>query len=69
MPRGGEVAVPALTDVPLPGPDGLLVLDLTDPLLLGRELIVESANRIFVERAFPTGRGDLRYGSWAVPQG
>ncbi len=65
----GPVPVPALTDIPLPGPDGLLVLDLTDPLVLGRELIVESANRIFVERAFPTGRSDLRYGAWAVPQG
>ena len=38
-------------------------------MLLGRELIVESANRIFVERAFPTGRSDLRYGAWAIPQG
>ena len=37
------------------------MLDLTDPIVLGRELIIESANRIFVERAFPTGRGDLRY--------
>jgi hypothetical protein len=63
------VPVPALTDIGLPGPDGVLVLDLTDPLVLGRELIVESANRIFVERAFPTGRGDLRYGVWAIPQG
>jgi hypothetical protein len=65
----GPVPVPALTDIALPGPDGVLVLDLTDPLVLGRELIVESANRIFVERAFPTGRSDLRYGAWAVPQG
>ena len=36
----GPVPVPALTDVPLPGPDGVLVLDLTDPLVVGRELIV-----------------------------
>jgi hypothetical protein len=65
----GPVPVPALSDVPLPGPDGLLVLDLTDPLVLGRELVVQSANRIFVERAFPTGRDDLRYGAWAIPEG
>ena len=62
----GPVPVPALTDIPLPGPDGVLVLDLTDPLVLGRELTVASANRIFVERVFPTGRGDLRYGGSAV---
>ena len=61
--------VPGLEDVVLPGPDGVLVLDLTDPLALGRELIVESSNRIFVERAFPTGRGDLRASSWAIPSG
>ena len=65
----GPVAVPSLTDIALPGPDGILVLDLTDPLVAGRELIVESANRIFVERAFPTGRDDLRYSAWAIPQG
>ena len=65
----GAVPVEALTDVALPGPDGVLVLDLTDPLVLGRQLVIESANRIFVERAFPTGRGDLRYSSWAIPVG
>jgi hypothetical protein len=32
-------------------------------------LVIESGNRIFVERAFPTGRGDLRTGSWAIPAG
>ena len=58
-----------LGDVALPGPDGVLVLDLTDPLAVGRELIVESANRIFVERATPVGRGDLRSASWAIPAG
>jgi hypothetical protein len=65
----GPVPVPGLTDVALPGPDGVLVLDLTDPLVLGRELIVQSANRVFVELALPTGRSDLRYGAWAIPQG
>jgi len=47
----------------------VLVLDLTDPLVLGRALVISSANRIFVELAFPTGRDDLRYGAWAIPQG
>jgi hypothetical protein len=65
----GPVEVPGLTDVALPGPDGVLVLDLTEPMLSGRELVIESGNRIFVERAFPTGRGDLRTGSWAIPAG
>ena len=65
----GPVPVPALTDVALPGPDDVLVLDLTDDLLLGRQLTITSANRIFVERAFPTGREDLRYGAWAIPEG
>ena len=65
----GPVEVPGLTDVALPGPDGVLVLDLTDPILLGHELVIESGNRIFVERAFPTGRGDLRTSSWAIPAG
>jgi hypothetical protein len=65
----GPVPVPALTDIALPGPDGVLVLDLTDPLVRGRQLVIESANRIFVERSFPTGRADLRYGSWAIPAG
>jgi hypothetical protein len=65
----GPVPVPALTDVALPGPDGVLVLDLTDSLVANRQLTIVSANRIFVERAFPAGRGDLRYGAWAIPEG
>ena len=65
----GPVPVPGLTDIALPGPDGVLTIDLTDPIVLGRELIIESGNRIFVERAFPTGLGDLRASSWAIPAG
>jgi hypothetical protein len=65
----GPVPVPGLTDITLPGPDGVLTIDLTDPIVLGRELIIESGNRIFVERAFPTGLGDLRASSWAIPAG
>ena len=33
----------------------------------GRPLLIESSNRIFVEQAWPTGRGDLRTASWAIP--
>lgn len=65
----GPVAVPALTDIPLPPPSGQLVIDLIDPVLRGRELIVESTNRVFVEQAFPTGRGDTRFAAWAIPAG
>ncbi len=62
----GPVPVPGLTDVVLPV-GTRVTIDLTDPLVLSRPIIVESTNRIFVERAFPTGRGDLRASSWAIP--
>jgi hypothetical protein len=65
----GPVAVPGLTDVTLPGPDSVLLVDLTDPIVAGRMLVIEASNRVFVERRFPTGRGDLRSSSWAVPSG
>ena len=42
-------------------------VDLTDPTVLGRTIIVQSTNRIFVEQSFPSGRGDLRVSSWAIP--
>ena len=44
-------------------------IDLVDPLVLDRELVVVSTNRIFVERSTPTGRGETRTSSWAVPSG
>lgn len=62
----GPVPVPGLTDVTLPVAQRL-TLDLTDPIVLGRTIVVESTNRIFVEQAFPSGRGDLRVSSWAIP--
>lgn len=65
----GPVPVPGLTDVTLPGPDRVLLVDLTDPIVAGRMLVVEASNRVFVERRFPTGRGDLRSSAWAVPAG
>lgn len=64
----GPVPVPGLDDLTLPAA-GQLSIDLTDPVALGRELIVETSNRVFVETAFPTGRGDTRTSAWALPQG
>jgi hypothetical protein len=65
----GPVPVPGLVDVTLPGPDSVLLVDLTDPIVAGRMLVIEASNRVFVERRFATGRGDLRSSSWAVPAG
>ncbi len=64
---GGEVAVPSLTDLALPAA-GLITIDLTDASVLGRTLVVESNQRILVERLLPRGH-DLsgRSGSWALP--
>jgi hypothetical protein len=64
----GPVPVPGLTDLGLPGPESVLVVDLTDPIVFGRQLVVSATNRVFVERAFPTGRGDFRNSSWAIPE-
>ena len=63
----GPVPVPSLTDLVVPGPDATLAIDLTDPLVLGRPLLIQSTSRIFVEKAFPSGRADLRTSSWAIP--
>jgi hypothetical protein len=62
----GPVPVPGLEDIALPAAS-YATIDLTDPLVLGRELLIESTNRVFVQRDFPTGRGDLRWSGWAVP--
>ena len=65
---GGEVAVPGLEAVPLPK-SGVITISLTDPSVFGRTLVVESAQRLFVERLLPTGStDDRRSGSWAVPE-
>lgn len=66
--RSGPVPVEGLQDVPIGGAS-IVTIDLVDPVLLGRALVVESTSRIFVERSFPTGRGATRTSSWAVPQG
>ena len=66
--RSGPVPVPGLDEIPIDGA-AVVTVDLVDPLVLGRELIIESTARVFVERSFPTGRGDTRSSSWAVPAG
>ena len=66
--RSGPVPVPGLEEIPIAGA-AVVAIDLTDPIVLGRELILESTARVFVERSFPTGRGDTRSSSWAVPAG
>ena len=64
----GPSAVPSLTDVSLPS-GSIITVDLVDPDLLGREIIVVSSSRVFVERLLPRGN-DLpgRSGSWLLPQ-
>jgi hypothetical protein len=66
--RSGPVPVEGLQDLPLTEAS-IVTIDLVDPLVVGRELIIESTSRIFVERSFPTGRGQTRSSSWAVPAG
>ena len=64
----GPVPVPGLQDVPILAAS-FVVIDLTDPLVLDRQLVIESTTRVFVERSSSTGRGNTRTSSWAVPAG
>jgi hypothetical protein len=64
---GGEVAVPGMSDLALPR-NGVLPISITDQSALGRPLVVESTQRIYVERLLPRDanvRG--RSGSFALP--
>jgi len=63
----GPSAVDSLTDIPI-GPGEVITIDLEDPDVLDRELIVSATNRIFVERLLSRG-DDLpgRSGSWTLP--
>jgi len=64
---GGPSAVASLTDVPI-GAGQVITIDLADPDVIDRELIVQSTNRVFVERALPRGNGLAgTSGSWALP--
>ncbi len=65
---GGEVAVPGLDAVPLPA-GGVITIDLTDASAFGRTLVVESPQRLFVERwTLATTDSDRRSSVWAVPE-
>ncbi len=66
---GGPTDVATLTDIPI-GPGAVATIDLVDPEVIDRELIVQSSSRVFVERSLSRGSGrDGRSGSWAVPSG
>ena len=64
---GGEVPVPGMEAIALPA-GGVITIDVSDPTALGHPLVVESTQRVFVERLLPRGpelRG--RSGSFALP--
>ena len=65
----GPTVVESLSDLTI-APGAVRTIDLTDPEVLNRELIIETSNRVFVERLLPRG-SDLagRSGSWALPSG
>ena len=65
---GGAVAVPGLEALSLPA-SGIIDVPLTDPSVFGRQLIIESTQRVFVERVLPRGHEQIgRSGSWAIPE-
>lgn len=64
----GPVPVEELQNLEI-GAASLITIDLVDPLVIDRELVITSTNRVFVERSTPTGRGSTRTASWAVPAG
>jgi len=66
--RSGPVPVESLQDIQY-GPARRITIDLTDPLVVGRQLMIEATTRVMVERSFPSGVGDLRTPSWAIPLG
>jgi Family of unknown function (DUF5719) len=64
---GGEVPVPGMEAILLPA-GGVITIGVSDPTALGHPLIVESTQRMFVERLLPRDP-DLRgrSGSFALP--
>lgn len=62
---GGLVPVPGLESIPLPAA-GLITLPFTDPSVLGKAFVVESGQRIFVERRLARG-GELQGRSGSFP--
>lgn len=64
---GGPSPVPSLTEIPI-GAGQVITIDLVDPAVLERELIVQSATRVFVERSLSRGNGLAgSSASWALP--
>ena len=66
--RSGPVPVDGLQELEI-GAASQITIDLVDPLVLDRELVVTSTSRVFVQRSTPTGRGATRSFSWAIPAG
>ena len=66
--RSGPVLVESLQAVEY-GPARRIEIDLTDPIVAGRPLVIEATTRVLVETSFPNGVGDLRTPAWAVPEG
>lgn len=66
--RSGPVPVDGLQDVAI-GAASQITIDLVDPLVIDRALVVTSTSRVFVQRSVPTGRGATRSVAWAVPAG
>ncbi len=62
---GGLVPVPGLEAIPLPAA-GLITVPFTDPSVLGRAFVVESGQRVFVERLLPRA-AELRGRSGSFP--
>jgi hypothetical protein len=64
---GGEVPVPGMEAIDLPA-GGVITIGVSDPTALGHPLVVESTQRVFVERLLPRSP-DLRgrSGSFALP--
>jgi hypothetical protein len=64
----GPAPVPGLESVPI-GPASVITVDLLSEAALGRELIISSTARVFVERSLLSGLGAGRSASWALPAG
>lgn len=63
----GIVNVPGLEAVSLPA-NALRTIDLTDEVAIGRQLIIRSTSRLFVERLLPRDEGSQgRVSSWPLP--
>lgn len=64
---GGFVTVPGLDAIALPA-GAVITIALTDPAVVGSPLVVESAQRLYVERLSPRGQDRSgRSGSYALP--